>query len=89
MTHRTDRDEFTDSLLDDNNSIQYEDDDHHARKTAIKGQTSKSRPTTLRNGSDASMNLPLRKTFQNTRKKTMTNEQKSLFLKNLASGELN
>ena len=62
MTHISDRDEFTDSLLDENHSIQ-NDDDHLGRKTALGGQISKSRPTTLRNPSDASMNLPLRKTF--------------------------
>lgn len=62
MSHRSDRDEFTDSLLEDNHSIQHEED-ILGRKTALGGKTSKSRPTTLRNLSDASINLPLRKTF--------------------------
>ena len=87
----TDRDEFTDSLLDRNESIQDEDDQDFGRKTAkVQGYNSKSRPTTLRVTDDLGTNPLLRNTINlKVRKQTMTNEQKNLFLKNLASGEFN
>ena len=87
----TERDEFTDSLLDRNDSIQDGEDQDFGRKTTkVPGYNSKSRPTTLRMTDDLGSNQLLRNTINlKARKQTMTNEQKNLFLKGLASGEFN